>query len=264
MKSHSLITRVLVPVALAVAVWYALALVVEAVRGVDFPTPLDTARRLAALLAGDPLGDHSVYRHIGDSLLRWVTGFVIAAVAGIAVGLATGWSETVRGMVAPLLHGLQLIPGLAWIPVALLLFGLGETATIFMIAMASFTPVAISVMDGVNRVDTQYVRAARMLGAGRRALFLCVLLPGALPALITGLRIGLGHGWRVVVAAEMIVGAGTGLGYSIIEARWTLDYPSAFACVAAICVIGLVVERVVFARLEQRTLARWSLARDSS
>ena len=90
-----------------------------------------------------------------------------------------------------------------------------------------------------------------------------VLLPGSLPAILSGLRIGLGNGWRVLVAAEMIVGTGTGLGYSIIQARWTLDYASAFACLGVICVIGLVFEQFIFNPLEQRTIERWALDRDA-
>ncbi len=263
MKRVAHIARAALPAILVLAVWYGVALGVERVRGVDFPTPLDTAMRLMALFAGDELSNRSIYRHIGDSLLRWIVGFGIAATTGVATGLAAGWWRSVQRTATPLLYTLQLIPGLAWIPVALLLFGVGEASTIFMIAMTAFTPIAISVMDGVKRVDTTYVRAARMLGAGPRSLFLHVLLPGALPSMVTGLRVGLGNGWRVLVAAEMVVGTGTGLGFSIIEARWTLDYTSAFACVAVICGIGLLIERVVFARIEARTIERWTLRRDS-
>ena len=161
----------------------------------------------------------------------------------------------------PCVHMLQLIPGLAWIPVALLIFGVGEKATVFMIAMTAFTPVAINVHGGVKRVDEVYVRAARMMGARGGDLFVHVLIPGALPHILSGLRVGLGNGWRVLVAGEMIVGAGTGLGYAIIQARWTLDYASAFACVVIICVVGLVLERLVFMPLERRTVEQWGLRR---
>ena len=101
-----------------------------------------------------------------------------------------------------------------------------------------------------------------MMGAGQMTMLFKVLLPGAMPSIISGLRIGLGNGWRVLVAAEMIVGAGTGLGYSIIQARWTLDYASAFACLCVICVIGLLIEHLVFNPLEKRTVERWSLQRE--
>jgi NitT/TauT family transport system permease protein/taurine transport system permease protein len=97
-----------------------------------------------------------------------------------------------------------------------------------------------------------------MLGAGEGTLFFHVFLPATLPSILSGLRIGLGTSWRVLVAAEMVVGSGTGLGYSLIQARWTLDYASSFACIAAICLIGFFFERVLIRRLERGTLDRWA------
>lgn len=250
------------PALLAIAAWMVLAWSVETARGVDFPTPWETLRQLVDLFSGEGLGDHSIYRHVGHSLLRWLLAFGIAASLGITIGVSGGWWNSIGQIARPLLYVLQLVPGLAWIPVALLVFGVGERATVFMITVTAFTPIAIGVMDGVQRVDTMYVRAARMLGAGRHSLLFHVLLPGSFPALLTGLRVGLGNGWRTLVAAEMVVGTGTGLGYSIIEARWTLDYGSAFACIVIICCIGLAIERLVFRPLEARTLQRWQMARD--
>ena len=98
-----------------------------------------------------------------------------------------------------------------------------------------------------------------MLGAGRRALFFKVLLPGALPATISGLRLGLGNSWRVLLAAEMVVGTGTGLGYSIVESRWNLDYTGAFACLTVIALIGILIEYGLFRPLERTTLKHYQL-----
>lgn len=252
----------LLPFLLFVGFWQCVAAVVTSFREVPFPTPLATALKLTSLAGGQHLSEHSLYRHIADSLTRWFVGFGIAAVAGVAYGLVAGWSRSVENATYRILHLLQLIPGLAWIPVAILLFGIGETATIFMIATTAFTPVAINVHAGVKRLDTTYVRAALMMGAGPIALFARVLLPGSLPAILSGLRIGLGNGWRVLVAAEMIVGTGTGLGYSIIQARWTLDYAAAFACLGVICGIGLLFEQLIFNPLERHTVERWALNRE--
>ena len=257
-----LLLRTLTPFALIILCWYGVSLVAGFSRGVAFPTPLETALRLGELLSGSPLNDVSIYRHIRDSLLRWLQGFVLAAGSGILVGLTAGWWKVMYANTAPLLRILQLIPGLAWIPAALLLFGVGEAATVSMIAVTAFTPIAISTMDGVRQVDISYVHAARMLGSGRYSLFVHVLIPAALPALLTGLRIGLGNGWRVLLAAEMVVGTGTGLGFSIIEARWTLDYTAAFAVIAVIAIIGLVFERVFFTALEQHTTRIWTMNRN--
>ena len=251
----------LMPFALALLVWSVVAAVVSATRGVDFPTPSQTFGRLFDLARGTPILEHTLYRHAWDSICRWAVGFGIAAVLGIAVGLTTGWWHRLERLVVPLVHMLQLIPGLAWIPVALLLFGVGQQATVFMIAATAFSPVAISVLEGTKRVDQAYVHAARMMGARGGAIFFRVLIPGSLPHILSGLRIGLGSGWRVLVAGEMVVGTGTGLGYAIIQARWTLDYASALACVVTVCSVGLCLERCLFLPLERRTVERWGLRR---
>lgn len=258
--------RVTIPLLAALivlGVWYAVAVGVSHVRGVDFPTPATTVATLGKLLAGRPLAGHSLYIHLSHSLVRWTLAFSVAALLGVAYGLIAGWWRTIERLTVPTVHILQLIPGLAWIPVALLLFGIGQRATLFMIAVTAFPPVAMNVLAAVKCIDVTYIRAARMLGARGGRLLLTVLLPGALTGILTGLRLGLGNGWRVLLAAEMVVGSGTGLGYSIIQARWTLDYASAFACLTVICLIGLFVERVVFATLERRTVERWGLKRQS-
>jgi ABC-type nitrate/sulfonate/bicarbonate transport system permease component len=244
---------------LVLSLWQLTAMVVAAWRSVPFPTPWTTALRLLGALGGDILVDHTLYRHVIDSLGRWILAFLAASTSGVAFGLAAGWWRAAEKITMPIVHILQLVPGLAWIPVAILIFGVGEKATFFMIALTVFAPVVINVVSGVKRVDVNYLRAARMLGAGRKVLFLRVLLPGALPHILSGLRVGLGNGWRVLVAAEMIVGTGTGLGYAIVQARWTLDYAAAFVCIIVICLVGLATERLVFSPLEKKTVERWGL-----
>jgi ABC-type nitrate/sulfonate/bicarbonate transport system permease component len=252
-----------VSIAIPLAIWWGVAALVTHMRGVPFPTPLDTYHRLMALLQGRLLVDFTIWRHLGDSLRRWGIGFSLAAGLGIISGLLLGWSRLLERLSMPTVTVLQLIPGLAWIPVAILLFGIGERTTIFMIAATSLPPVIINTTAGVKGVSEILVRAAKMLGADRRTLFLRVLLPGSLPHLLSGLRVGFANGWRVLLAAEMVVGTGTGLGYSIWQSRWTLDYPGAFVCIAIICLFGLVVERGLLLPLERRTIDRWALARTS-
>ncbi len=253
------LVRFLTPLLLFLAAWQVVAWILHMLRGVPFPTPLTTGDALVGLVRGVPLADHAIATHLRDSLWRWGAGFSISAVLGSAYGLAAGWFRRLEHATAPILLILQVIPGLAWIPVAILCFGIGETATIFMIAMTAFPPVALNVMAGVKQLDPHLIRAARMLGADGTTMLFFVLLPGALPGILTGLRIGLGTGWRVLVAAEMVVGSGTGLGYSIIQSRWTLDYDAAFACIGIVCLIGLAVEHLVFAPLERVTTGRWRL-----
>jgi len=249
---------------LIIAVWQATAVGVTFWRNVPFPTPWVTGLRVIGALGGEPMVDHTLLRHTADSLGRWIAAFGTGAVAGVGFGLMAGWWRPFEQLTMPAVHILQLVPGLAWIPVAILIFGVGEKATFFMIALTVFAPVVINVVAGVKRVDVMLLRAARMLGAGSRALFLRVLIPGALPQILSGLRVGLGNGWRVLVAAEMIVGTGTGLGYAIVQARWTLDYAAAFVCIIVICLVGLATEHLVFRPLEKMTVERWGLARGES
>ncbi|MBN2644729.1 MAG: ABC transporter permease subunit [Desulfuromonadaceae bacterium] len=249
----------LLPCLVIVLGWQLVAELVSHWRGVPFPTPWTTLCRLGELLSGRPLTGHSLYLHTLTSLVRWFNAFTLAAACGLLFGVGCARWWWLERMLAPIPLLLLLIPGLAWIPVAILIFGIGEGATRFMIAVTAFAPIAQATLHGIKRVDIALIRAAQMLGTRERALFFQVLLPAALPALLSGLRIGLGNSWRVLVAAEMVVGTGSGLGFSIIEARWSLDYPSALACILMICLIGLLFEQGLFRTLERRTLERWTL-----
>lgn len=248
-------------IAIPLAIWWGIAVLVTHMRGLHFPTPLDTYHRLVGLLHGKPVVDFTIYRHLGDSLRRWAIGFSLAVVLGIVSGLLFGWSRLLERLSMPTVTVLQLIPGLAWIPVAILLFGISERTTVFMIAATALAPITINTTAGVKGVSELLVRAAKMMGADGRTLFLRVLLPGSLPHLLSGLRVGFANGWRVLVAGEMVVGTGTGLGYSMIQARWNLDYAGAFVCIAIICTFGLLIERGLLLPLERRTIDRWGLAR---
>ncbi|ARM30166.1 ABC transporter permease [Prosthecochloris sp. HL-130-GSB] len=247
-------------IALILLLWHAVSAVVYLQRGVEFPGPVSTLLRLVELIQGHELSGSTIMEHTRASIQRWFTGITIAAALGIGWGVIAGRSPVIESLTSRIPQLLLLIPGLAWIPVALLLFGIGELSTIFMISVSAFAPIAVNTLSGIKHVDINLVRAAQMMGAGTSTLFFNVLLPAALPALLTGMRIGIGTGWRVLVAAEMIVGTGTGLGYSIIQARWTLDYASSFACIAIICLIGLLVEHTLLKQLEKRTIERWNLA----
>jgi NitT/TauT family transport system permease protein/taurine transport system permease protein len=249
----------IIPFAIVLVVWQACAQAILLFRGVAFPTPWQTFVRMVELVGGDSLANASLYVHISKSLQRWLIGFGMAASLGIGYGLLAGRLPWVERATARIPQMLLVVPGLAWIPVAILLFGIGEPATIFMIAVSAFAPIAINVLAGIKDIDVQFIHAAKMMGAGKNMLFFRVLIPAALPSIISGLRVGLGTGWRVLVAAEMIVGTGTGLGFSIIQSRWTLDYTSSFACILVICSIGLLFEQVFLKQLEKRTIERWTL-----
>ena len=237
--------------------WTVAALVVEALRGIPFPTPWDCLLELCRLLGGATFLEFTLYEHVGASCLRWLAGFLLAcAMAVTYAGLALA-SPLFRSVSLPTVEVLQLIPGLAWVPVAILLFGLGQTATVSIIVLTTFPVLALSVLMGFSCTDRDLVRVGRMCGCTGSDLFRTVYLPSALSHLLSGLRLGVGASWRVLIAAEMVTGSGEGLGFAIIQSRWTMDYVAAFACIAVIAVIGLCLERCLFLPLERHTLRRW-------
>lgn len=249
----------LLAMVIIMVIWQLVALWIGHSRGITFPSPLQTSARLLTLFSGDNLYDQSIYQHLTASLARWATGYLLAVFFGILIGLMLGSSARLYEICMPIVHVLQLIPGLAWIPIALLLFGLGDISTIFMIFIMGVTPIIINTAGGIRGIPPIYIKSAQMMGAGRILVFFRILLPAATLAIVGGLRIGLANSWRVLIAAEMIVGAGVGLGYAIIQSRWSLDFEAAFVCVMIICLIGLVVEKLVFEVLEKRIMARMGL-----
>lgn len=251
----------LFPLLLLFGSWQLVALLVYVQRGVFFPTPLDTFFRLLALLGGETLLQHTLYGHLLMSLTRWGWGFLLALLLGMGLGILMGWSATLLQIIRPLITILQPIPSLAWIPVAILLLGLGERSTIFIIFLAGIFPIVINMSAGMTSVNPMYVRAARMLGSRDGTLFFRVLLPAALPHLLSGFRVGLANGWRALIAAEMVAGAGSGLGYAIYQSRWNLDYTSAFVSIIMICFMGLFMEGFGFSLIEKKTVKRWGMTR---
>lgn len=234
--------------------WYLASWWVNYQLGVEFPTPVITVIRLLNLLGGEQIYSHSIYTHITASLIRWGAGYLLAVIIGIGLGSFLGFSRTAHEIFMPVMYIFQLIPGLAWIPIALLLFGIGNTATIFMIFMTALVPVVINTSGGIRDVPPIYIHTARNMGASFTEIFFRVMFPASVLSMINGLRIGLAGGWRVLIAAEMIVGVGTGIGYSIEMSRWSLDFRAAFAFIIVILAIGLLIERILFEALERRII----------
>ena len=252
----------LASIVVSLVLWQLIGMALIAWKDVPFPLPGPTLLRLWKLALGEPLLEHSLWRHIGDSLQRWWIGFAIGTAIGLMLAAMAGLSPVLERLIMPAVYTLQLVPCVAWIPVALLLFGVGSGAAIFMSVIAAVTPIAINVLAGVKSVNPAIIRVAQMCGLRGARMFTAVLLPATLPHVISGLRVGIASSWRLVVAGEMIVGTATGLGYSILQARWTLDYQAAFACVIVIALIGMIAEWGIFARLEKATLQRWGVVNE--
>jgi ABC-type nitrate/sulfonate/bicarbonate transport system permease component len=168
--------------------------------------------------ASDLIGRGVLFTHIFDSLYRVVLAVSVATLLGVPLGLAMGWSRRIRAVVDPLIEFIRPIPPLAWIPLSILWFGIGDVQIVYIIFLAAFFPVVLNALAGARDVDTYLLRAGLSLGARRWTLFLTVVLPAALPQIFTGIRVGLGIGWMALVAGELVA-APSGLGYMINNAR---------------------------------------------
>ncbi len=157
-------------------------------------------------------------RHAAASLQRVALGFALAALAGVLCGLLTGCSPRAQRLMDPSVHAVRAVPGIGWLPIAMVWFGVGTRTAVFLIALAAFFPIYVNAALGARTVRPLWLRAARMLGASRRDLFLTVTLPAGLPAIAEGLRLGLGVSWAYLVLGEL-TGVPDGLGAVMMDAR---------------------------------------------
>jgi NitT/TauT family transport system permease protein/taurine transport system permease protein len=215
----------------------------------------------AVLGAGhEALADGTLIQHIGASLGRIAVGTLIALALGIPLGVAMGVSQPVATFFTPLVRFFSVLAGIAWIPIATLWFGYGFGAITFVIFNAVFFVVAYNTLLGVSSIPMPVRHAAASLGAGRWAMLTQVLLPGALPNIVTGVRTGMGFAWRGLIAAEMIA-TNVGLGYMLFAAR---DFYKTEVIVLGMIVIGvlwLALDRLLLAPLERATTERWGMVR---
>jgi NitT/TauT family transport system permease protein len=219
-----------------------------------FPTLEEIADSFVRLTIAGILPHHAI-----ETLARLSAGFALAAVAGVAIGIAMGRSRRAEDIFLPLVSIIAPIPGIAYAPLFLLWFGLGNFATVLLVGFASSFAVIINTWTGVKAVKEIWVRSAQSMGADNRRLFRQVILPGALPYILTGLRLGMAQAWRILVVVEMLAGVQWGLGWMIFGAREFLNTDVMLAGVAVIGIIGLVLEKHVFQRLEDYTVVRWGM-----
>ena len=216
-----------------------------------FPKPLEVVRGLAELVQKGLL-----LKYVVASLFRVTFGFGLAVLLGVPLGLILGWFRPAFLALNPLIQILRPISPIAWIPVAILWFGVKDTAPIFLIFLASVFPITVSAMAAVMNMQSVYLRAAQNFGLQGLPLFRRVILPATLPQILTGIRIALGVAWLVVVAAEMIA-VNSGLGYLIIDARNAgKRYDLVVAGMVMIGLIGLVLDLLV-RQLEKFDEVRW-------
>lgn len=238
-------------VLLLLGAWH---LAVIASPGSLIPTPLRVAEGIAELFDRGLL-----VRYVVASLFRVTWGYTLAVLVAVPVGIALGMSPRLEASFNPLIQIARPISALAWIPIAILWFGVGDLSAIFLIFLASFFPMVVTAINAVHNIDPIYLDAGRNFGLEGRDLVMRIVFPASLPQLIAGLRITLGVSWLVVVAAEMIA-VNSGLGFLIVDSRNAGDrYDLVIAGMVMIGVIGLLLDRLI-RQLERLDSVKWGYA----
>jgi NitT/TauT family transport system permease protein len=246
------IAPALLVLAAIIAAWWA---TVAATESAIFPTPWQ-------VIAGawELAQDGTLWEHIGASLFRVGVGFGLAALLAIPLGLWMGWVGAAYRMFNPIFQMLRPISPIAWIPIAILWFGVGDLSPIFLIFISSVFPMIVQTTSGVHTIERRYLRAAANFGVSRAVLFRRVVIPAVLPEIIVGMRIGIGVAWLVVVAAEMIA-LRSGLGYLIMDSRNAGNrYDLVIASMIIIGIIGLLLDSGT-RLLEKLKPVRWRYVR---
>ncbi len=247
--------RLLPPLAVLlalIAIWWFVVIQTESV---IFPTPLQVVTGTMELIA-----DGTLWEHIGASLFRVGTGFALAAIVALPMGLWMGRVDAAYITLNPIFQILRPISPIAWIPLAILWFGVGNVSPIFLIFIAAVFPMIVQTAAGVHTIERRYLRAAENFGVSRAVLFRQVIIPAVLPEMIVGMRISLGVAWLVVVAAEMIA-LRSGLGYLIMDSRNAGNrYDLVIAGMIIIGLIGLILDGIM-RRLEGLKSVRWRYGR---
>ncbi|MGU5760782.1 taurine ABC transporter permease TauC [Aeromonas hydrophila] len=218
------------------------------------PPPAQVLQQFATLAGPQGFMDATLWQHLAASLQRILIALAAATLCGVTVGLAMGLSPTLRGMLDPLIELYRPVPPLAYLPLMVIWFGIGETSKVLLIYLAIFAPVAMATLAGVQGAKQVRLRAARALGASRWQVLWYVIVPGALPDILTGLRIGLGVGWSTLVAAELIA-ATRGVGFMVQAAGEFLATDVVLAGILVIALIAFTLELGL--RALQRRLTPW-------
>lgn len=245
--------RVSIATSLALLLLWQIAASLEVVPAMFMPSPVAVAAKFVAV-SRDGFQDATLLEHLMASVGRVTVALLAAVILGVALGFAVNLSETAQGMITPLIEFYRPIPPLAYLPLVIIWFGIGEFAKALVIFLGILPSIVISTNEGLRSVSPDRVNAARSLGASRVQVVLLVLLPHAMPSILTGTRIGLGTGWATLVAAELVA-ATKGLGFMIKGAADFLVTDVVILGILVIAVVAIVME--IGLRLIQRVVAPW-------
>jgi NitT/TauT family transport system permease protein len=245
--------RFLIPFIVLGTAWQLMA-----VSGV-FPARLFPSLQTIVLAFASLVESGIVFVHAYQTLFRLLFGTLLGALIGCLLGLAMGTNKKMEDIFSPWVTIFAPIPGLAYAPLFMLWFGLGDISIVVLVGFVAFFPVVLNTWAGVKGVKELWIRSAKALGANDRVIFQKVIFPAALPHILTGLRLGLAQGWRILVAAEMLAAVPWGLGWLIFGAREFMNTDIMLAGIAVIGLTGLILEGFVFKQIERYTVVRWGM-----
>ncbi|MHB8170591.1 MAG: ABC transporter permease [Thermincolia bacterium] len=220
-----------------------------------FPSPFDVAESLV-----NGFADKSIPIAAGASMERIGLGYVISLAIGIPLGILIARIKLLHETVGSLVLGLQTLPSICWLPLAILWFGLNEQAIIFIVIIGAVFSITLSAESGVKNIPPLFLRAAKTMGAKGWRMYLEVVLPAALPEIITGMKLAWSFAWRSLMAGELLA-SGLGLGQVLMLGRDLADMSQVISVMFIIALLGLIIDRLIFARLENNVRHKWGLTK---
>ncbi len=219
-----------------------------------FPSPKSVFETGSKLLLEGTLLKYTLV-----SLFNSFIGFAIGSLSGIILGMICGVSNNLREYVSPLIDAIYPIPGIVWLPFSLLWFGFTLKALIFTVALSTFFSVFYNTLTGVKNINVTYIRAAKSLGLKGYKYIKEIIFLGSFPFTLVGLKLGFGISWRVIIAAEMLTFNAKGLGWFLWTSSEFGKYDNIFVGIIIIAIIGLVIEKLIFKKIEELTVKKWGL-----
>lgn len=218
------------------------------------PSPLKVFQAFKVLVK-----DGTIVKIITDTMLNIIPPYLLAVVTSVVFGILIGASTVLRKIFFPFISTLYPIPSLAWLPFIIIIFGFTRQSVWILLFISSFLKMIYNMIAGVRNMNTIWILVAKNLGLNKWQIILKVIIPGALPNIITGMRIGFGAIWRSVIGTEMLVTGAGGLGKFIWTAQWTYSFDKVLVGILLIAIIGLTIELVVFKKIEAFTLEKWGV-----
>lgn len=252
-KNHEKFICAAISIFVFLVIWQLVVSLTKA--GLVLAGPVETLSSFFVAIV-DPIGTHTIEGHILWSLSRVLVGLVLGSACGIILGILMGWFKPFSALVRPLFELLRPIPPIAWIPLSIVWFGLGEASKYFLIFYSAFCAVTMNAYSGVRQVDPELMGAARMLGASNRQVFFTIVLPSCVPQIFAGLQIAVGTAWATVVAAEM-VRSSEGVGWVIIKGQDSNSTVQILVGIVAIGIVGYIL--AVAMRAIEAKLCKWSV-----